>query len=692
MIRARHTKLLLILLSIFVLTTIVIRYAETTNDGDIWFHLAYGRYLLENNTLIPDHSIFSWTPTDNSQIYCAWIPEIIFYLLYKAGGMYILYALRYLFIIVFIMLVTSSSIKNPIVFLPATLLICLSGLLTSNFGLLIKAELFSFMFMTMMVWTWFRIKAHLNKTWSLFYLFPLLMLLWVNSHGGFIFGIVFLGLVLVGEVINWITRSSERLDTQHIKHLFIAITISGLTVFITPYGWKYPVQLLNNLVLNPEAFNRHMRTIAAYISIYDPRVINLDLIVFLIISLAILIILLFTQIGKRKIDWTLLFVNVPFIIIYIKYTRASYFWAIIFVFSFIYLIRKMSQNNLRLLENKALKLVIHTITLILLLIILIIVVVRVQYFEYFRSFIHGYNIFYSPPVIEAEYIRSKFPHLRMGNNYEIGTYLLWSLWPAQKVFIDARYFPYHTWYDEYNELMFGQDKTRRDLFIKKYDCDLWCLSYSCAQLIKYFMISPDWKLVYYGPSACIFLSKRIPNPQGHEISSSIYKVDSLHALVISGFAVQMGDFDVSKRLLTKLKTPRFYAQHQSSIDQIENEIAAAQHRKEIKDEIVLLQNALITHPGNPKLIQALGFYFAEIGDYEYAIANLKILLNQNPEKPEAYYNIACIYAMQNMTDKAIEWLKLSIKKGFHNWDLIKYDPHLDNIRNTAFINELIKNH
>jgi tetratricopeptide (TPR) repeat protein len=555
----------------------------------------------------------------------------------------------------------------------------------SKTGFFIKAELFSFIFMTMMVWTWFRIKAHPNKTWSLFYLFPLLMLLWINSHGGFIFGIVFLGLVLVGEVINWITGSSERLDPQHIKHLFIAIIISGLTVLITPYGWRYPIQLLNNLVLNPKEFSKHMSTTLAYFSIYDPRSTDLALIGFLITSLGILIILLFTQIRKSKIDWTLLFVNVPFIIIYIKYIRASYFWAIIFVFSSIYLIRKMSQDNLRLLENKPLKLVIHTITLILLLII----VLRVQYFKY-GSFIHGYYIY--PPVIEAEYIRSKFPHLRMGNDYDSGAYLLWSLWPAQKVFIDARYFPYHTWYDEYNEFVYGQDKTLKDLFIKKHECDLWCLSINNPQIVEYFVKSPNWKLVYYGPSACIFLSKRIPYPPGHEISSSIYKVNSDLALTISGFAAEIGDFDVSKRLLTKLRTPQFYAQNQDTIDQIENKIATKALLQEIKDKITLLQNALMTHPGNSKLIQELALYYARIGDYENAIANLKILLNQNPEKPEVYYNIACIYAKQNMSDKSIELLKLSIEKGFHNWDLIKHDPDLDNIRNTAFINELIKNH
>lgn len=63
-----------------------------------------------------------------------------------------------------------------------------------------------------------------------------------------------------------------------------------------------------------------------------------------------------------------------------------------------------------------------------------------------------------------------------------------------------------------------------------------------------------------------------------------------------------------------------------------------------------------------------------------------------PDNPDIYYNYACIYAKQNMTDESIEWLKQSIEKGFHNWDLIKNDPDLANIRKTPYLTELIKNH
>ena len=34
-------------------------------DGDLWWQMVYGKYLIENGTLIPDHSIFSWTPAAN---------------------------------------------------------------------------------------------------------------------------------------------------------------------------------------------------------------------------------------------------------------------------------------------------------------------------------------------------------------------------------------------------------------------------------------------------------------------------------------------------------------------------------------------------------------------------------------------------------------------------------------------------
>ena len=43
-----------------------------------------------------------------------------------------------------------------------------------------------------------------------------------------------------------------------------------------------------------------------------------------------------------------------------------------------------------------------------------------------------------------------------------------------------------------------------------------------------------------------------------------------------------------------------------------------------------------------------------------------------------------------MTKESIGWLKQAIDRGFKNWDQIKKDPDLANIRNTSYVIGLMK--
>ena len=66
------------------------------------------------------------------------------------------------------------------------------------------------------------------------------------------------------------------------------------------------------------------------------------------------------------------------------------------------------------------------------------------------------------------------------------------------------------------------------------------------------------------------------------------------------------------------------------------------------------------------------------------------IIRLRPESPGTYYNIACIYAKQNKIEESIDWLKKGIEKGYKNWDLIKTDRDLENIRGSSYYRELIK--
>jgi hypothetical protein len=96
-----------------------------------------------------------------------------------------------------------------------------------------------------------------------------------------------------------------------------------------------------------------------------------------------------------------------------------------------------------------------------------------------------------------------------------------------------------------------------------------------------------------------------------------------------------------------------------------------------------------------KLIQAiqnLAIAYSQKGEDTNALMYLHDVINMNPNNPDAYYNIACIYAKQKNMDESIIWLKQAIEKGFHDYVLIRKDPDLANIRNTTFVHELLQKH
>lgn len=136
---------------------------------------------------------------------------------------------------------------------------------------------------------------------------------------------------------------------------------------------------------------------------------------------------------------------------------------------------------------------------------------------------------------------------------------------------------------------------------------------------------------------------------------------------------------------------------------------AGPNQKEIEAGIPQLYESLKSEPENLNLYIKLGEVYIQLGEYNEAINQFQIVISRLqkrtramtqvmsklafvysaqheltkaldimenirqtvPDDPNIYYDIAYIYAEQNMTDKAIEWLNLSIQKGFQNLELIE---------------------
>ena len=84
--------------------------------------------------------------------------------------------------------------------------------------------------------------------------------------------------------------------------------------------------------------------------------------------------------------------------------------------------------------------------------------------------------------------------------------------------------------------------------------------------------------------------------------------------------------------------------------------------------------------------------FAEERNFNKAIELFQKVLENEPANPRIFYNISCLYAIQNQKKKAVEWLKLAVEQGFKNWNALKNDPDLQNIRQEPYVKKLIEKH
>ncbi|MGD2099691.1 MAG: tetratricopeptide repeat protein [Desulfobacterales bacterium] len=98
---------------------------------------------------------------------------------------------------------------------------------------------------------------------------------------------------------------------------------------------------------------------------------------------------------------------------------------------------------------------------------------------------------------------------------------------------------------------------------------------------------------------------------------------------------------------------------------------------------------------NPKFVPALknlALVTAAKKEYYRALTIFSDILNYEPNDAETHFNIACMYSRLNRVDESIEWLKKAIGKGYTNWESIKKDSDLDNIRKSSAYKQLIQGH
>ncbi|MDM8551658.1 tetratricopeptide repeat protein [Desulfobacterales bacterium HSG2] len=110
---------------------------------------------------------------------------------------------------------------------------------------------------------------------------------------------------------------------------------------------------------------------------------------------------------------------------------------------------------------------------------------------------------------------------------------------------------------------------------------------------------------------------------------------------------------------------------------------------EVEQAIAEYQKALSVQPEFVPALNNLAVMYAVRGEYDQAISLLEKVTELQPDNADAYYYIACIYARQKKTEKSVDWLKKSVEKGYKNWEFLKTDSNLENIRGSSYYQSLV---
>jgi len=74
--------------------------------------------------------------------------------------------------------------------------------------------------------------------------------------------------------------------------------------------------------------------------------------------------------------------------------------------------------------------------------------------------------------------------------------------------------------------------------------------------------------------------------------------------------------------------------------------------------------------------------------YDEALEEYKRALEADPSNHDVYYNIACIYAVQNKTEDSLEYLKLSVLNGYIDLKTLNTDSDLKNLHGNPVFEKL----
>jgi hypothetical protein len=262
----------------------------TQSDGDMIAHIRMGNTILRSGHL-PAHSLASYTAPADQMVAHGWLSEIIFALLFRAGGLPLLAVITAIIIALthgaIAIFLRKRGVDPRWAFLAALLSLALGST-----HWLTRPHMFS---IVGSAFTLFLLEYRGQYRQLLF--FPLFAL-WANLHGGWAYGLTVIAAYIAGDLAEaFLSEHDAAVWLRQARRNSVAFAIAAASTLLNPYGLE-----LHREVLFAVTSNSLATQIAEYM---PPNFRDVGQWPFL---LALLSTIVLFSLGRKRINMSWLFV------------------------------------------------------------------------------------------------------------------------------------------------------------------------------------------------------------------------------------------------------------------------------------------------------------------------------------------------------------------------------------------------
>ena len=472
---------------------------DLLGDADTAWHIGIGRYILETGT-VPDTGIFSYTAANMPWMAHEWLTELIFAVIHKFAGLNGIVLLAALAIAythsTFYGFLLSRGVNTAL-----ALILTIAAMATTSVHWLARPHILS---MPILLFWYMALEEYRLTGKRSIYLLPLVTVLWVNLHGGFMAGLLLTAVYWLGSLAEFSFSKDEKVRAEQKKNIITYGKVGLLAIaasLVNPHGYKallFPFRIMGqelNIGRINEWLSPNFHNFLPYEYLLLALIVVLGFSLFRPGFIEAGLVLLWTHLSLHSVRYGPIFaiIIIPIMAIRLeglmKEGRAGGNRLISSVSAFSDRIQKTSAS----LKGHVLQtIIILSVTAITLAGGKVLGMPFMKY-EFDKKKL---------PVEALEFAERNRIEGRLFNTYHFGGYLIYKGFPRDGVFVDGRADMYDAFLKNYFDVVDLKPEWKEVL--ERFDID-WILITANSPLSVLLLESDQWSLVYADKVSNIFV-------------------------------------------------------------------------------------------------------------------------------------------------------------------------------------------